>query len=128
MFQKLLANAFGEYCNMTAKKFSAYIFTASVVFAAMLHLLLWFYQLPYALLLYEKYNPIPIIDIAYGIASGVFSHIDPVPVTMETYFGEVILIIIFGLQCVLIGLFVFKVCGLIKSKYFIKIKDNRKLW
>jgi len=105
---------------MTAKKFSVYIFTISVIFATILHSLLWFYQCPYALLLYGKYNPIPAIDIAYGIASGVFSHMDPVPVTIETYFGEVILIIIFGLQCVLIGLFVFKVCDLIKRYIYNK--------
>jgi len=105
---------------MTAKKLSIYLFTVSVIFATILHSLLWFYQIPYALLLYGKYNPIPVIDIAYWIASGVFSHMDPVPVTIETYFGEIVLIIIFGLQCVLIGLIFFNICGLIKRKYYIK--------
>jgi len=114
---------------MTTKKLSLYLFTISVVFATILHSLLWFSQLTYVFLLYGKYNPVPVADIAYWITSNVLTIIYNeyhVPITIETYFGEIVLIVLFGLECVLIGLLFFKTWELIKRKYCIKVSSIHK--
>jgi len=111
---------------MTAKKLSIYLFTASVVFATTLHLLFRFYQHRYFLLIYENYNTIPIADISFWITSNVLNIIYNgyhVPITVETYLWEVVVIVLFGLQCVIIGLVLFKIWELIKRKYYIKNKN-----
>jgi len=121
MFHRLIAkvfNFFGECCNMTAKKLSIYLFTIGAVFTTTLVLLFRFYQIRYIFSVFEKYNPVPVLDIAYRITSMVFES-GVAPSIEETVFFDIISVVLFGLQCVLIGLFVFKVCGLIKRKYFI---------
>ena len=121
MFQKLLANAFNfkEYCNMAAKKLSIYLFTIGAVFTTTLILLFRFYQIRYIFSVFEKYNPVPVLDIAYWITSMVFER-GVAPSTEETVFFDIISVILFGLQCVIIGLFVFKVCNLIKRYIYNK--------
>ena len=108
---------------MTAKKLSIYLFAIGAVFTTTLILLFRFYQIRYIFSVFEKYNPVPVLDIAYWITSMAFER-GVAPSTEETVFFDIISVILFGLQCVIIGLFVFKICGLIKSKYFIKNKGK----
>ena len=110
---------------MTAKKLSIWLFIIGVIFATTLSLLFRFYNVGfgYFLLFFEEYNPVPIIDIAFWITSMVFDRMDHSRIVIETEFCEIVLIIIFGLECALIGLIFFKTWGLIKRKYCIKNKD-----
>jgi len=105
---------------MTAKKLSVYLFTIGAVFATTLILLFRFYQIRYFILFFEVYNPVPILDIAYLITSVVFDRIDNHSIHVEAVFFDITAIVVFGLECVLIGFLFFKIAVYIKRKYCIK--------
>jgi len=109
---------------MTAKKLSILLFAIGVVFATTLSLLFRFYNVGFGcfLLFFEEYNPVPIIDIAFWITSMVFDRMDHSRIVIETEFCDIVMIILFGLECALVGLIFFKIWDLIKRKYCIKRK------
>jgi len=103
---------------MTVKKLSIYMFIIGVIFDTILNLLFRFYQLRYFFIVLDKYNPIPVLDIAYWITSHFFD--TGIAPSGEVVLFDIVVAIIFGLECVLIGLIFFNIWGLIKRKYYIK--------
>ena len=106
---------------MTVKKLSIYLFAIGAALTTTLILLFRFYQVRYIFSIFDKYNPVPILDIANCITSMIFES-GVAPSTEEAVFFEVVTTILFGLQCVFIGLLFFKTWELIKRKYYINNK------
>jgi len=105
---------------MKPRRVAAYFFVAGALFKILL-IVLWRLYQPYeAYRLAITYDPVGIFT-ADQITSIVFP-IGIAPYGKDAFF-EIVFVIVFGLECVIIGLIFFKLWGLIKSRYCVKNKD-----
>jgi len=111
---------------MTTKKLSIYLFTIGAGFKLILIIL--FRLFPHYIVktiipsLLVHYDPSALV--ADWITQIIFhrNEMGVAPSTEETIFFEIILVVVFGLQCVLVGLLFFKVWNYLKRKHCSKNK------